>query len=278
MTLYSIWMPLPPCMSRAARAMSSASPQLLRLTIEIISGAARPSSISRPTLSEPGARARSWSACRRASSGRAGSAASGRPNCLRSRPYWRAREPAILRRAHRAPGDAVAGAIEAAERPLESRDVRQKRALRRLDIVEHDLAGDRGAQGKLALDLRRGEALHALLEDEAADLVVVRARLRPDDEHVGERRVADPGLGADEPVAAVDLLGSRRHAAGIGAGVRLGEPEAADELAAREAGQVLAPLVVVAIGVDRIHDERALHAHHRAKAESTRSTSRATSP
>ena len=32
--------------------MSSASPQLLRLIIEIISGAALPSSISRPTLSE----------------------------------------------------------------------------------------------------------------------------------------------------------------------------------------------------------------------------------
>jgi hypothetical protein len=31
MTWYSSWMPLPPCMSRARRAMSSALPQLLRL-------------------------------------------------------------------------------------------------------------------------------------------------------------------------------------------------------------------------------------------------------
>src|SRR5271166_903071 len=175
-------------------------------------------------------------------------------------------EPAILRRAHCAPGYAVASAIEAAERPLESRDVRQERAIGRLDIVEHDLAGDRGAQGKLAPELRRGEALHALLEDEAANLIIVRARLRPDDEYVGDRGVADPGLGADEAVAAVDLLGSSGHAAGIGAGVRLGEPEAADELAEREARQVLQPLVGVAIGVDGIHDERTLHAHHRAEA------------
>ena len=94
----------------------------------------------------------------------------------------------------------------------------------------------------------------------------MRARLRPDDEHVGDRRVADPGLGADEPIAAVDLLGPRRHAAGIGAGARLGQAEAADELAARQARQVFAPLVLVAVGVDRIHDERALHAHHRAEA------------
>ena len=40
-------------MSRATRAMSSALPQLLRLTSEIISGAALPSSISRPTRKAP---------------------------------------------------------------------------------------------------------------------------------------------------------------------------------------------------------------------------------
>ena len=94
----------------------------------------------------------------------------------------------------------------------------------------------------------------------------MRARLRPDHEDVGDRRVADPHFRAIEPVAAVDLLGPRRHAARIGAGVRLGEPEAADEFAPREARQVFAVLVGIAIGVDRIHHERALHAHHRAEA------------
>ena len=98
------------------------------------------------------------------------------------------------------------------------------------------------------------------------NLIVVRARLRPHHEHIGDRGVADPHLRAGEPVAAVDLLRPRDHAARIGAGVRLGEPKAADELAAREARQVFAMLVGVAIGVDRVHDERALHAHHRAEA------------
>jgi len=51
-TWYSIWMPLPPCMSRAWRAISGALPQLLRLMSETISGANRPSSNSRPTRSE----------------------------------------------------------------------------------------------------------------------------------------------------------------------------------------------------------------------------------
>src|SRR6185312_15125214 len=77
-------------------------------------------------------------------------------------------EPAILRRPHRPPGYAVTGAVQAAERPLEPRDIMQERALRDLDIVERDFAGDRGAERELALDLRRGEALHALFENEAA--------------------------------------------------------------------------------------------------------------
>ena len=94
----------------------------------------------------------------------------------------------------------------------------------------------------------------------------MRGRLRPDDEHVGDRRVADPGLRAVQAVAARDLFGPRFHAAGVGARVRLGQAEAADELATRQARQVFLPLRRVAIGVDRIHDERALHAHHRAVA------------
>ncbi len=140
--------------------------------------------------------------------------------------------PAILRRAHRAPGDAVAGAVEAAERPLEPGDVGQQRVLADLDVLHHDLAGDRRAQRELAADLRRRQALHALLQDEAADLVVVRRRLRPDDEDVGDRRVRDPHLRAVEPVAVGGLLGARLHAARIGAGIGLGQAEAADPFAA----------------------------------------------
>ena len=55
-TWYSSWMPLPPCMSRAMRAISRALPQLLRLTSDIISGAARPSSNRRPTEGSPAGR------------------------------------------------------------------------------------------------------------------------------------------------------------------------------------------------------------------------------
>src|SRR5690606_17246667 len=106
-------------------------------------------------------------------------------------------EPAVLSRTHHAPGNAVAGAVETAERALEAGDVRQQRIFADLDIIEDDLAGDRSAQRKLAADLRRGQALHALFEHEAADLVVVSGRLRPDHKDVGDRRVRDPHLRTD---------------------------------------------------------------------------------
>ena len=50
-------------------------------------------------------------------------------------------------------------------------------------------ACDRGTQRQLAADLRRGQALHPLLEDEAANLVVVGGGFCPDHEHIGDRFV-----------------------------------------------------------------------------------------
>ena len=171
---------------------------------------------------------------------------------------------AVLGRAHHAPGDAVARAVEAAERTAQAGDVRQQRAFRHDDAVQHDLAGDRGAQRQLAADLRRGEALHSLFEDEALDLVVMRGRFRPDDEHVGDRRVGNPHLRAGETIAVRHLFGARLHAARIGAGIRLGEAETADPFAGRELRQIFLALLLGAVGIDRIHHQRRLHAVHRA--------------
>ena len=162
-------------------------------------------------------------------------AARGLPNCLRSSVYWRAACVAGFGRAHRSPGDAVARAVEAAERALQALDVGQERVFADLDAVHHDLAGDRGAKRELFLDLGRREARHALFEDEAADLAAMRVRLRPDDEDVGDRRIGDPHLRAGEAVAARRLLGAGAHAAGVGTGVGLGQAEAADPFAASRA-------------------------------------------
>src|SRR6516165_5211372 len=84
-------MPLPPWMSRAIRAISSALPQLLRLSSDTAGGAARPCSNSRPSRSAA-CRPSVISVCMSASFfWMSWLAASGRPNCLRSSAYWRAR-------------------------------------------------------------------------------------------------------------------------------------------------------------------------------------------
>ncbi len=172
--------------------------------------------------------------------------------------------PAELRRADRAPGDPVARLVEAAERPLDAGDVGQEVVLRHEHLVHHDLAGVPGAKGELALDLRRGQAVHAAVQDEAADPAVVRVGLRPDDEHLGDRRGSDPDLRAGQGIAAVDLLRPRLHRRGVGAGVRLGQAEAAEPLPARQLGQVLLLLAFAAVGVDRVHHQRGLHTDGRA--------------
>src|SRR6185437_6953515 len=63
------------------------------------------------------------------------------------------RMPAELRGAERTPGDPVPRVVEAGERSLEAADLGKDVLLRHEDVIHHDLAGHRGAQRKLALDL-----------------------------------------------------------------------------------------------------------------------------
>src|SRR3954469_16375762 len=91
-------------------------------------------------------------------------------------------------------------------------------------------------------------------------------RLGPDYEHIGDWRIGDPHLGPADDVAALHLLSAGAHASGVGAGVRLGEAEAADPFAGGELGQVLLPLLLRSVGVDRVHHEARLDRHGRAVA------------
>src|SRR5690606_23209870 len=153
-------------------------------------------------------------------------------------------EPAIFRRTEYAPGNAITSAIEAAERTLEAGDIRQKRIFRNLDAIHDDFTGDRCTQRKLAADLRRGKALHALFEHEAANGVVVRGRLGPYAENVGNRRFRNPHFGAAETIAAVDLFRPGLHASRVGARIRFGQTEAADQFAGDEARKIFLALFV----------------------------------
>ena len=115
---------------------------------------------------------------------------------------------AELSRSDGAPGDTVSGFIEAGEGYLESLVLLGGELVGDwdLDVVHDDHAGGAGSQRELSLDLGCGEAGHALLEDEASDIVGLV--LRPDDEHVRDGGVRDPGLGAvQHEVVALSLGG-----------------------------------------------------------------------
>ena len=169
---------------------------------------------------------------------------------------------AVFRCAESAPGNAVTRAVQAGERALEAADVGEGVLLGDEHLIHHDLAGDRCAQTHLAVDRRCAQPLHALVENEAADLAGIV--LRPDDEDVGDRAVTDPHLRAAERIATGHPAGACRHAAGVRTVIGLGQTEAADPLATGELRQVLLSLCFGAELKDGQHDERALHAHHRA--------------
>ena len=163
-----------------------------------------------------------------------------------------------------APRNAVASAIEAAKRAFQSGNIRQQMLFANNHVFHHDFTRDRCAQRQFAVNLGGRKTFHALFKNETANVIIVRGGLCPDDEHVGDRRIRNPHFRAIELITVSHLLDAGFHARRIGPCIRLGEAEAADPLARGEFRQIFLALGITAIGVDRIHDERRLNAHHRA--------------
>jgi len=161
--------------------------------------------------------------------------------------------PAKLGRAERAPSDAVSRLVQAVERAGKAARAGQQVFLRHEHFFQHDFAGRRCAQTHLAADCRCAEAVHAALDDKAADDAV---QFRPDHGEVGDRGVGDPGFVAVQVIAAAGFFGARAHAAGVGAVPRLGQAEAADGLAARQRRQKFLFLLLAAVCKNRMHDQR----------------------
>uniref|UniRef100_A0A0N4Z3S3 LigA n=1 Tax=Parastrongyloides trichosuri TaxID=131310 RepID=A0A0N4Z3S3_PARTI len=167
---------------------------------------------------------------------------------------------AELRRAHRPPGDAETRLVQAGERPAQTLHARQDVGFRHEDVVQADVAGDRGAKRQLVADLARGEAVEVALDDEAPDGPV---QLGPDDGQVGDGRVGDPVFAAVQAIAAVDRHRRGLHRGRVRPPVGLGQAETADQFARRHLGQELRLLLFRAISKNRVDHERGLHAHHR---------------
>ena len=128
-------------------------------------------------------------------------------------------------------------------------------------VAIHGGADDAPADAEA--DVRGGVARRAALHQEADDALL---GARPDYGHIGHAAVGDPGLLAVEhPGVAIAARGSA-HAGGIGPEIRLGQAEATDRPAALQGGQPPLLLWLAAVGMDGVHDERALHGNEAAHA------------
>ena len=262
MTWYSSEMPLPPCMSRASRAISSALPQLLRLSSEIAGGAALPSSSRRPSRSTRvqaerdlglhvgelllhqlvgGERAAELLAVERVL-----------PRAV----------PAEFGRAERAPGDAVARAVEAAERPGEALHVGQQ-------VVLRDLTSSSTISPVIEA---RSENLPSIfgVAKPFAPRSTRKPRITPSSlaqttRDVGDRRVGDPHLGAVEPEAVGTFSARVTIEPGSEPWSGSVRPKQPTISPVASLGRY-SPLRLGAVREDRLHHERRLHRHGRAEA------------
>src|SRR2546426_8382397 len=155
------------------------------------------------------------------------------------------------RRAHRAPGDALARLIETAQRAAEPLDVRKLVRERDSAVLERQLRGDRGPHRELAVDIESRESPGSTLDQVAVDLAVIL--FRPHHGDVGDRAIGDPELRPIQDIPVALAAGPRLHRAGVRAVIGLGESEAADLLASRQGGEPLLLLRLGAIGVARVH-------------------------
>src|SRR5439155_16726892 len=146
--------------------------------------------------------------------------------------------------------------VERAERPAEPRAglAAEHVLLGDLAVLEDQLAGLGATQAHLLVDPADAEPLEALLDDERGDPAarafgaVVR---RVDDDHVGDRAVGDPDLGAGEQPPAAVLARGRLDRRGVRSARRLGERERGELPPRGEVWKVAALLLVGAAEKDR---------------------------
>ena len=166
-------------------------------------------------------------------------------------------------RADRAPEDAVARLVQAAQRALEPADLGEHRVAGQPQVVEGQLGRDRGPQRQLALDLGGGEA-------RACPSGTTKPRIPSS---VCAHTTATPAsvplvihiLPPLSTQSSPSRLARVRIDAGVAAGVGLGQPEAAEHLAGGHPRQPLLPVLLGAPAVDRVHRQRALHGHEAAQ-------------
>ena len=128
---------------------------------------------------------------------------------------------------------------------------------RHLAVLEHQLAGVGPPHAELVEFLGRGEAGHALLDEEGGDAAAagVGVGLGVDHEDLGVRPVGDPHLRPVEHVALAPADRAGAHADHVRARARLAHGERADVLARDQPRQVAGALGRRAVEPDLVHAE-----------------------
>src|SRR5271169_4884033 len=95
-------------------------------------------------------------------------------------------------------------------------------------MLQRKARRDRGPQRPLAMYVSGLESGPVGLDNEAANPIVFVLNFRPDNSNVGDGAGYDPHFLAVQNVAVAVLARACAHGAGIGACIRLGQPEAAE--------------------------------------------------
>ena len=165
--------------------------------------------------------------------------------------------------AHHTPANPVTRLRKAGQRPLQALRPRQHGRIRHTAVVERQTRRNRRPHGLLTVNIRRFEARRTALYEETANAL---RGARPHYRNIGNSAISYPGfLAVDDPVRTI-FHGAREHTRGVGAEIGLGQTKAADGLAFLHIGQPAVLLSIRAIGVNRIHHQRALHGNETAQA------------
>ena len=132
---------------------------------------------------------------------------------------------------------------------------------RHAHILERNLRVLDDAERGFARNELRVEAGHPAFDDVATDVAIVATR--PDDDVIGERRVANPTLVAIQHVGVAVTPRARFEHAHVGTVVWLGESECADLLQSRHRWEEALLLFFGTQQGNRHHGQGRLHTHKR---------------
>ncbi len=124
---------------------------------------------------------------------------------------------------------------------------------RHANVVENHVSGMRAFLAHLVIPLADRDAWGLGFDDErtyATGALDFPVGTRHHGEDAGVRCVGDEALGAVDHVEITVAHGGGLQGSGVGAGVRLGQAEGAEEIASGQLGQILGSLLVCAVEQD----------------------------